>query len=250
MGTKKLNESRRNFIRKSALLTGTLLAGSAVKPFSAILFAANEPEETKPWYAIGIDIEKCIGCGNCAKACKSENDVPKEPFYFRSWVEQYTIKNDETLKVESPNGGIDGFEQTIPEDEPHRVQYINDFKTMMESLVSLQREDGFWNPSLHDPNHFGGKELTGTALFAYGTAYGINSGILSREKYLPVLLKAWNGMVKESLHDNGFLGYVQSTGKEPSAGQPLSYDKVPDFEDYGLGCFLLAGSEVYKLKEK
>jgi len=140
--------------------------------------------------------------------------------------------------------------QTIPEDEPHRVQYINDFKTMMESLVSLQREDGFWNPSLHDPNHFGGKELTGTALFAYGTAYGINSGILSREKYLPVLLKAWNGMVKESMHDNGFLGYVQSTGKEPSAGQPLSYDKVPDFEDYGLGCFLLAGSEVYKLKEK
>ncbi|SDE45989.1 unsaturated rhamnogalacturonyl hydrolase [Pricia antarctica] len=30
-------------------------------------------------------------------------------------------------------------------------------------------------------------------------------------------------------------------------GQPLSYDKIPDFEDYGLGCFLLAGSEVYKM---
>jgi hypothetical protein len=34
----------------------------------------------------------------------------------------------------------------------------------------------------------------------------------------------------------------------PSDGQPLSYDKMPDFEDFGLGCFLLAGSEVYKMK--
>jgi hypothetical protein len=27
-----------------------------------------------------------------------------------------------------------------------------------------------------------------------------------------------------------------------------SIANVPDFEDFGLGCFLLAGSEVYKLK--
>lgn len=124
MGNEKLNASRRDFIRKSALLAGTLVAGSAVKPFSAVLFAANEPEETKPWYGIGIDIEKCIGCGNCAKACKSENDVPKEPFYYRSWVEQYTIKNDGTMHVESPNGGIDGFTQTIPDDEIYKTFFV------------------------------------------------------------------------------------------------------------------------------
>lgn len=124
MGNEKLNASRRDFIRKSALLAGTLVAGSAIKPFSAVLFAANEPEGTKPWYGIGIDIEKCIGCGNCAKACKSENDVPKDPFYYRSWVEQYTIKNDETLHVESPNGGIDGFTQTTPEDEIFQTFFV------------------------------------------------------------------------------------------------------------------------------
>jgi hypothetical protein len=54
-------------------------------------------------------------------------------------------------------------------------------------------------------------------------------------------------MVKDALHTNGFLGWVQSTGKQPSDGQPLAYDKVPNFEDYTLGAFLLAGSEVYKL---
>lgn len=138
--------------------------------------------------------------------------------------------------------------ETIPEDEPHRAQYINDFKKMMEALVPVQRQDGFWNVSLHDPTNFGGRELSGTALFVYGMAYGVNNKILPREKYLPVLLKAWNAMANESLHENGFLGYVQSTGKKPKDGQPVTYNKQPDFEDYGLGCFLLAGTEVYKLK--
>jgi hypothetical protein len=54
-------------------------------------------------------------------------------------------------------------------------------------------------------------------------------------------------MVTDALHPNGFLGYVQSTAKQPSDGQPVTYDKAPNFEDYGLGAFLLAGSEIYRL---
>jgi unsaturated rhamnogalacturonyl hydrolase len=53
--------------------------------------------------------------------------------------------------------------------------------------------------------------------------------------------------MKQSVHPNGFLGYVQGTGKEPKDSQPVGYDHVPDFEDFGLGCFLLGASEVYKL---
>ena len=136
----------------------------------------------------------------------------------------------------------------IPEDAPHRDQYIEDLQAMAEALVKVQREDGFWNVSLHDPTHFGGKETSGTALFVYGIAYGINNNLLDRDEYLPVITKAWNAMISESLHENGFLGWLQSTGKEPKDGQPLSYEKIPDFEDYGLGCFLLAGAELYRLE--
>lgn len=136
----------------------------------------------------------------------------------------------------------------IPANEVHRQDYINDFLTMSKAIKACQREDGFWNVSLHDPNHFGGKELTGTSLFVYGMAWGIRNGLLDRDEYLPIVLKAWNAMVKDAVHPDGFLGYVQGTGKEPKDGQPVTYDSKPDFDDFGTGCFLLAGSKIYKLK--
>ena len=136
----------------------------------------------------------------------------------------------------------------IPANEKHRQDYINDFLIMSKALKKCQRTDGFWNVSLHDARNYGGKETTGTALFVYGMAWGVRNGLLDKEEYLPVLLKGWNAMVKEAVHPNGFLGYVQGTGKEPKDGQPVTYDSIPDFEDYGVGCFLLAGTEVYKLQ--
>jgi rhamnogalacturonyl hydrolase YesR len=116
-------------------------------------------------------------------------------------------------------------------------------------LLPVQRPDGFWNPSLHDPNNFGSKELSGSSLFIYGMAWAINNGLIDRATYLPVVTRTWNALVKDCVHPEGFLGYVQGTGKEPKDGQPVNYEHVPDFEDYGLGCFLLAGTEVYKLKK-
>lgn len=139
--------------------------------------------------------------------------------------------------------------EIMPKDAPHRDEYMSMYLTMMKALLPLQRADGFWNVSLTDESDFGGKELSGTALFVYGMAWGINNGLLEKEKYYPSVAKAWNGMMKDCVHPNGFLGFVQSTGKMPSDGQPVTYEKVPDFEDFGLGCFLLGGTEVYKLKK-
>ncbi|KRT14678.1 glycosyl hydrolase family 88 [Pedobacter ginsenosidimutans] len=139
--------------------------------------------------------------------------------------------------------------EIIPENEVHRNEYLKTYHEMIKALVPIQRTDGFWNVSLHDATHFGGKETSGTALFVYGMAWGVNQGILDKATYLPIITKAWNAMTKDAVQKNGFIGYMQGTGKEPKDGQPVSYTSVPDFEDYGLGCFLLAGTEVYKLKK-
>ena len=119
---------------------------------------------------------------------------------------------------------------------------------MSKAIKDCQRqEDGLWNPSMVSYADYGGKEMTGTALFLYGMAWGIQKGFLKAAEYKPSCDRAWEAMVRDCVHSDGFLGWVQGTGKDPSAGQPLSYTKVPDFEDYGTGCFLLGGSEYYKL---
>ena len=138
----------------------------------------------------------------------------------------------------------------MPKDAPHFNEYLTTYKEMIVALKPLQRQDGLWNASLHDETNYGGKELSGTAFFTYAMAWGVNNGILCKKEYLPIISKAWNGMVNDCVHNNGFLGYVQGTGKQPSDGQPVTYTSTPDFEDYGLGSFLLAGSEVYELAQK
>lgn len=123
----------------------------------------------------------------------------------------------------------------------------NDFIKMSKAFASCQRKDGFWNVSLVSPNTYGGKEVTGTALFLYGFSWGIMNNILPAKTYKKICDKSWDALSKDAVHEDGMLGYVQGTGKDPSAGQPVTYDKIPDFEDYGTGCFLLGATEYYKL---
>lgn len=163
----------------------------------------------------------------------------------------YTAPNGEDTYWSRGNGWVlTALARTLdvlPDDAPHRDEYVTTFQEMAGALVPIQRSDGFWNVSLHDPNDFGGKETSGTAMFVFGLAWGVNHGLLTDNAYQAAAIRGWNGMVNDALHPDGFLGYVQSTGKQPSDGQPLSYTKAPNFEDYGLGAFLLAGSEIYQL---
>ena len=133
--------------------------------------------------------------------------------------------------------------------DPHYKEYIFDLTTLLESIIPLQREDLFWNCSLADSEDFGGKEVTGTSLFIYGIAWCINHGVQGFEQYRPMVINTWQAMVRECVHPDGMLGWQQGTGKEPKDSQPVLYDRLPDFEDYGIGCFLLCASEIYRLAD-
>lgn len=181
---------------------------------------------------------------------------PKDNLWWRDkdFIPPYAEPNGEDCYWARGNGWVLAalalVLQELPKTDAHYMEYLDDFQKLAKALLPLQRTDGFWNVSLHDANHFGGKETSGTALFVYGMTWGINNRHLSKADFLPAVEKGWNAISKESLQPNGFLGYVQSTGKEPKDGQPVTVDKIPDFEDYGLGCFLLAGTEIYKLAKK
>ena len=134
----------------------------------------------------------------------------------------------------------------LPKKEKAYKELKKDFLMMSEGLRKCQREDGFWNPSLVSTN-YAMPETSGTALFLYGICWGIQQGYLKESVYRPIADRAWEAMVRDAVHPDGFLGWMQGTGADPSAGQPLSYTRIPDFEDYGTGCFLLGATEYFKL---
>jgi len=90
-----------------------LLTGAAATAWDYVLAGRAEAspnyDMTKHWWAMIIDVDKCIGCGNCVRACELENDVPEG--FFRTWIERYHIEDwqSELPQVDSPNGGHDGF---------------------------------------------------------------------------------------------------------------------------------------------
>ena len=104
---------RREFLKSS----GKFILLTAAAAASWDFLQAGTPEAAPNytlqdhWWGFAIDIEKCIGCGTCVRACKTENDVPLEPYYFRTWVERYHVPggNIEHPEVDSPDGGYDGF---------------------------------------------------------------------------------------------------------------------------------------------
>ena len=176
----------------------------------------------------------------------------KEGLWWRDkdYVAPYKEKDGKNCYWSRGNGWVYAalvrcMEQLSPKEKAYK-QLKKDFILMSEALLKCQHEDGFWHASLVSDADYPTPEMTGTALFLYGMAWGIQQGILKDKQYRPACDKAW-GALKSCLHSDGFLGWNQGTGKEPSAGQPVTFNSVPDFEDYGTGCYLLGLTEYYKL---
>ena len=151
------------------------------------------------------------------------------------------------LDVLSPEDKVQSSKFKVQSSKAFK-QLKKDFLLMSDGLLKCQHEDGFWHASLVSDADYPTPEMTGTALFIYGMSWGIRKGLLNESLYRPACDKAWKAL-ESCLHNDGFLGWNQGTGKDPSAGQPVTFTRVPDFEDYGTGCYLLGLSEYYKLIE-
>jgi len=134
----------------------------------------------------------------------------------------------------------------LPLDDPHRAEYVQTFQDMATALVAVQRADGFWNVSLADTTDWPGPETSGTAFFTYGLAWGVRNGLLDEATCLPAAIRAWAGLTSIAVHPDGVLGYVQGVGGEPASNQPVT---DADTADFGVGAYLLAGSELFLLAD-
>jgi Fe-S-cluster-containing dehydrogenase component len=102
---------RREFINEMLAACGTaapVLLGVIGVPLAAR--AQNlEYDPTEHSYGMGIDIQKCIGCGRCVQACTTENEVPEDPHFTNTWIERYIIRANDEVEVDSIEAGMHGF---------------------------------------------------------------------------------------------------------------------------------------------
>jgi rhamnogalacturonyl hydrolase YesR len=129
----------------------------------------------------------------------------------------------------------------LPKDYPTRKFYENLFIEMAEKIKILQPADGLWRTSLLSPESFDHGEVSGSGFFTFALAWGINNGILNKAIYTPVVVKAWNAILT-CQQENGKVGWVQNIGANPMPANANSW------QNFGTGAFLMAGSEILKLK--
>jgi rhamnogalacturonyl hydrolase YesR len=137
-------------------------------------------------------------------------------------------------------GALPRILDNLESNDPYREKYERLLIEMCSSLIELQGKDGLWRASLLDPVEFPMQESSGTAFFCYGMAWGINNGILEKDKYLPAVLDAWKGLCNV-VNDNGRLCYVQ-----PGGAAPVEFSERYTHA-YAVGGFLLAGEQMIEL---
>jgi len=83
-------------------------------------------------------------------------------------------------------------------------------------------------------------ETSASGFFTHAIAWGVNNGLLDAKIYKPIAQKAWEGLLTR-VKKNGMVGYVQPVGAAPDA---FTSDST---HAYGIGVFLLAGSQIAKM---
>jgi rhamnogalacturonyl hydrolase YesR len=170
---------------------------------------------------------------------------PQEHLYFRDSTYFHTNEvNGRKIFWGRGNGwvmaGLVRMLEYLPENHPDRPRFEQLFKAMADKILTCQQTDGLWRASLLDPDSYPLKETSGSGFYTYALAWGVNQGLLDHEKFAPAVSNAWTALVA-CVQDDGKLTHVQPIGADP---KKFAADAT---EVYGVGAFLLAGSEVYRL---
>lgn len=167
---------------------------------------------------------------------------PGEKLYYRdSRFKTRRDPNGAKLFWSRGNGwvmaGIARIIDNLDAADPRRARYVSLFREMAGRIVTLQRTDGYWAPSLLGDRETAPIETSGTGFFTYSLAWGANRGLLDRAAYEPAIVRGWNAL-ERAVEPDGRLGWVQQVSDRPDDV------KREDAQFYGVGALILAGTEV------
>ncbi len=152
---------------------------------------------------------------------------------------------------------------TLPVTQPGIDGVVSALRHVADGAVKWQdpQSGAWWQVTDQGTRSGNYLEASGSSMLVYTLAKAVNQGYLPREKYLPAILKGYEGLVREFIKSNpdgtirltkvcsvAGLGYTNSAGK-PRDGTFEYYisEPVVDNDPKGTGPFILAGLEVNRL---
>ncbi|MEO7598262.1 MAG: glycoside hydrolase family 88 protein [Opitutus sp.] len=198
---------------------------------------------------------------------------PKTSLHYHAWDEKRLQPWANKTTGQSPNfwgraegwyamalvDSLDFFSPTHPE-----VEHINEIlRRVADGIVRWQDPaTGLWWQVMDQGNRKGNYlEATASSMFVYSLAKGINRGYLSREKYLPAVLKGYAGIIRDFIRTESDgkvtltqccevagLGYTNAKGRARDGSFDYYVtEPVVDNDLKGVGPFILAGLEMQQL---
>jgi rhamnogalacturonyl hydrolase YesR len=228
--------------------------------FDAVMQMPDDPAKPLWWWCDALFMAPPV----LAELSKAAGDRRYVTFLDREWsitsaklydpVQHLFYRDASFLNQHEPNGknifwsrgngwvmaGLVRVLESMPKEDPFRSKYVQQLQEMAAAVAPLQGNDGLWRPGLLDPDAYRLPENSGSAFITYALAYGVRENLLDRKRYLPVVKKAWAGLLSH-VYADGRLGCIQPIGAAPGAFTATSSYV------YGVGAYLLAGSEIYKL---
>jgi unsaturated rhamnogalacturonyl hydrolase len=144
----------------------------------------------------------------------------------------------------------------FPENHPKRKELIGYLNNVATALVKFQHKSGLWYQVTDMGNREGNYlESSGTSMFAYALAKGVNKGYLPK-KFKAIAVKAFDGLTTQliQVEPDGEINITQACAVAGLGGNPYrdgSYEyyvneRKKDNDPKATGPFILAALELNK----
>lgn len=197
----------------------------------------------------------------------------KAGLFYHAWDEKRVQSWADPVTGHSPNfwGRAVGWYamalvdclDDLPPSHPDAEAISDVLRRLADGVARHQgKSSGLWWQVLDQGDRPGNYlESSASSMFVYALAKGVNRGYLSREKYLPVVLAGYTGLIRDCVRvgddrlvnltrvcEVAGLGYTTASGR-PRDGSYAYYLSEPVVENdlKGVAPFILAGLEVQTL---
>ena len=122
------------------------------------------------------------------------------------------------------------------------------YNEFLEGIAENIDEEGMWHQVMDCPESY--RETSCTAMFIAGIAKGIRNKWIQKEKYMPLIEKAWTGLAKTAIDKNGCIyGVCKGSGCHREKEYYMNLGTVIN-DDHGTGIVMTALCELINLERE